>query len=154
MDIHAVRTSGVVGSRSDGTENKQNLILLTLKYLASGPSNLNPTVIDVLAVSMHRFVTENYSYASFFSIPFFLLQLFQNILASTELHFPSKILKELHPDCVDLCRSLLRRNPGIYCNYTLRTFVLVYFAKIFCECQKVMMGLRLKYCYTYVLNDS
>ncbi|KAI5422188.1 Serine/threonine-protein kinase ATG1a, variant 2 [Lathyrus oleraceus] len=58
-----------------------------------------------------RFVTENYSYASFLSIPFFLLQLFQNILASTELHFPSKILKELHPDCVDLCRSLLRRNP-------------------------------------------
>ncbi|CAK8560562.1 unnamed protein product [Lathyrus sativus] len=39
------------------------------------------------------------------------LQLFQNILASTELHFPPKILKELHPDCVDLCRSLLRRMP-------------------------------------------
>ncbi|CAI8607772.1 unnamed protein product [Vicia faba] len=39
------------------------------------------------------------------------LQLFQNILASTELHFPPKILKELHLDCVDLCRSLLRRNP-------------------------------------------
>ncbi|PNX96424.1 serine/threonine-protein kinase ATG1-like protein, partial [Trifolium pratense] len=40
------------------------------------------------------------------------LQLFQNILASTELHFPPTILKEIHPDCVDLCRSLLRRNPG------------------------------------------
>ncbi|XP_045789328.1 serine/threonine-protein kinase ATG1a isoform X2 [Trifolium pratense] len=39
------------------------------------------------------------------------LQLFQNILASTELHFPPTILKEIHPDCVDLCRSLLRRNP-------------------------------------------
>ncbi|WJX92387.1 non-specific serine/threonine protein kinase [Trifolium repens] len=39
------------------------------------------------------------------------LQLFQNILASTELHFPPTILKALHPDCVDLCRSLLRRNP-------------------------------------------
>ncbi|XP_058743819.1 serine/threonine-protein kinase ATG1a [Vicia villosa] len=39
------------------------------------------------------------------------LQLFQNILASTELHFPSNILKDLHPDFVDLCRSLLRRNP-------------------------------------------
>lgn len=39
------------------------------------------------------------------------LQLFQNILASTELPFPPKILKELPSDCVDLCRSLLRRNP-------------------------------------------
>lgn len=39
------------------------------------------------------------------------LQLFQNILASTELYFPPTILKELHPDCVDLCRSLLRRDP-------------------------------------------
>lgn len=40
------------------------------------------------------------------------LQLFQNILASTELYFPPMILKELHPDCVDLCRSLLRRDPA------------------------------------------
>ncbi|KAH7578129.1 hypothetical protein JRO89_XS01G0344100 [Xanthoceras sorbifolium] len=39
------------------------------------------------------------------------LQLFQNILTSTELRFPPGALKELHPDCVDLCRSLLRRNP-------------------------------------------
>ncbi|XP_027337710.1 serine/threonine-protein kinase ATG1a isoform X2 [Abrus precatorius] len=39
------------------------------------------------------------------------LQLFQNILASTELHFPPEALKELHSDCLDLCRNLLRRNP-------------------------------------------
>ncbi|KAK6285883.1 hypothetical protein POUND7_012062 [Theobroma cacao] len=39
------------------------------------------------------------------------LQLFQNILRSTELQFPEGTLEELHPDCVDLCRSLLRHNP-------------------------------------------
>ncbi|XVF33067.1 hypothetical protein REPUB_Repub17cG0136500 [Reevesia pubescens] len=39
------------------------------------------------------------------------LQLFQNILRSTELQFPEGSLDELHPDCVDLCRSLLRHNP-------------------------------------------
>ncbi|XP_050147030.1 serine/threonine-protein kinase ATG1a-like isoform X1 [Malus sylvestris] len=39
------------------------------------------------------------------------LQLFQNILTSTELRFPEGALEELHPDCVDLCRSLLRLNP-------------------------------------------
>ncbi|KAK3194492.1 hypothetical protein Dsin_025802 [Dipteronia sinensis] len=39
------------------------------------------------------------------------LQLFQNILTSTELRFPPGALEDLHPDCVDLCRSLLRRNP-------------------------------------------
>uniref|UniRef100_A0A2P2IPR8 Serine/threonine-protein kinase ATG1a isoform X2 n=1 Tax=Rhizophora mucronata TaxID=61149 RepID=A0A2P2IPR8_RHIMU len=39
------------------------------------------------------------------------LQLFQNILSSTELQFPKGALDELHPDCVDLCRSLLRQNP-------------------------------------------
>ncbi|KAJ6873128.1 serine/threonine-protein kinase ATG1a isoform X3 [Populus alba x Populus x berolinensis] len=38
-------------------------------------------------------------------------QLFQNILTSTELRFPQGTLEELHPDCVDLCRGLLRRNP-------------------------------------------
>ncbi|KAJ0110798.1 hypothetical protein Patl1_00703 [Pistacia atlantica] len=38
-------------------------------------------------------------------------QLFQNILASTELQFPPDALRELHPDCVDLCGSLLRKNP-------------------------------------------
>ncbi|KAK7294573.1 hypothetical protein RJT34_17462 [Clitoria ternatea] len=39
------------------------------------------------------------------------LQLFQNILASTELHFPPEALKELHSDCLDLCRNLLCRHP-------------------------------------------
>ncbi|XP_022757643.1 serine/threonine-protein kinase ATG1a-like [Durio zibethinus] len=39
------------------------------------------------------------------------LQLFQNILRSTELQFPEGAIEELHPDCVDLCRSLLRHNP-------------------------------------------
>ncbi|KAM7476589.1 hypothetical protein LguiB_023832 [Lonicera macranthoides] len=39
------------------------------------------------------------------------LQLFQNILKSGELRFPKGALQELHPDCVDLCRSLLRQNP-------------------------------------------
>ncbi|XP_011042709.1 PREDICTED: serine/threonine-protein kinase ATG1-like [Populus euphratica] len=38
-------------------------------------------------------------------------QLFQNILTSTELRFPQGALEELHPDCVDLCRGLLRQNP-------------------------------------------
>ncbi|KAG9455443.1 hypothetical protein H6P81_008347 [Aristolochia fimbriata] len=38
-------------------------------------------------------------------------QLFQNILTSTEVKFPHGIMEELHPDCVDLCRRLLRRNP-------------------------------------------
>ncbi|XP_039005621.1 serine/threonine-protein kinase ATG1a-like isoform X2 [Hibiscus syriacus] len=39
------------------------------------------------------------------------LQLFQNILRSTELQFLEGVVQELHPDCVDLCRSLLRHNP-------------------------------------------
>ncbi|XP_028752259.1 serine/threonine-protein kinase ATG1a isoform X2 [Neltuma alba] len=39
-------------------------------------------------------------------------QLFQNILKSTELRFPPEALNELHPDCVDLCRSLLRLTPA------------------------------------------
>lgn len=39
------------------------------------------------------------------------LQLFQNILTSTELRFPPGAIEELHPDCVDLCRCLLRQNP-------------------------------------------
>ncbi|XP_015888950.3 serine/threonine-protein kinase ATG1a [Ziziphus jujuba] len=38
-------------------------------------------------------------------------QLFQNILASTELRFPCGAVEGLHPECVDLCRSLLRQNP-------------------------------------------
>ncbi|RXH94158.1 hypothetical protein DVH24_023842 [Malus domestica] len=36
------------------------------------------------------------------------LQLFQNIVTSTELRFPQGALEELHPDYIDLCRSLLR----------------------------------------------
>ncbi|KAL8162416.1 hypothetical protein V2J09_013905 [Rumex salicifolius] len=39
------------------------------------------------------------------------LELFQNILSSTELQFPKAALQVLHPDCVELCRKLLRRNP-------------------------------------------
>ncbi|KAH1081101.1 hypothetical protein J1N35_020862 [Gossypium stocksii] len=39
------------------------------------------------------------------------LQLFQNILRSTELQFPEGALEELHPDCVNLCRSLLQHDP-------------------------------------------
>ncbi|XP_052479905.1 serine/threonine-protein kinase ATG1a isoform X3 [Gossypium raimondii] len=39
------------------------------------------------------------------------LQLFQNILRSTELQFPEGALEKLHPDCVNLCRSLLRHDP-------------------------------------------
>lgn len=39
------------------------------------------------------------------------LQLFQNVLNFTELRFPEGSLKVLHPDFVELCRSLLRRNP-------------------------------------------
>ncbi|KAK8711409.1 hypothetical protein V6N13_146691 [Hibiscus sabdariffa] len=39
------------------------------------------------------------------------LQLFENILRSTKLQFPEGAVHELHPDCVDLCRSLLRHNP-------------------------------------------
>lgn len=44
-----------------------------------------------------------------------LIQLFQNILESTELRFPKGALEELHPDSLNLCRSLLRQNPGICC---------------------------------------
>ncbi|CAN6978895.1 unnamed protein product [Brassica rapa subsp. trilocularis] len=39
------------------------------------------------------------------------IQLFQNIVRDTELKFPEDALNEIHPDCVDLCRSLLRRDP-------------------------------------------
>ncbi|TYG44719.1 hypothetical protein ES288_D11G117900v1 [Gossypium darwinii] len=35
----------------------------------------------------------------------------QNILRSTELQFPEGALEKLHPDCVNLCRSLLRHDP-------------------------------------------
>ncbi|KAH0912564.1 hypothetical protein HID58_035885 [Brassica napus] len=39
------------------------------------------------------------------------LQLFQNIVRDTELKFPEDASNEIHPDCVDLCRRLLRRDP-------------------------------------------
>ncbi|KAL2893457.1 Serine/threonine-protein kinase ATG1a [Bienertia sinuspersici] len=39
------------------------------------------------------------------------LQLFQNILRSTALQFPEGALQALHPDYVEFCRGLLRRNP-------------------------------------------
>ncbi|TKV98530.1 hypothetical protein SEVIR_9G565800v4 [Setaria viridis] len=38
-------------------------------------------------------------------------QLQQNILASDELNFPSEIEADLCPDCIDLCRRLLLRDP-------------------------------------------
>ncbi|XP_057511828.1 serine/threonine-protein kinase ATG1c-like [Actinidia eriantha] len=38
------------------------------------------------------------------------IQLLQNIMKSTELQFPPE-KKNLNPDCIDLCRKLLRRNP-------------------------------------------
>ncbi|XP_072963228.1 serine/threonine-protein kinase ATG1a [Typha angustifolia] len=38
-------------------------------------------------------------------------QLFQRIMASDDLQFPPTVLADLHPDCIDLCRGLLRRNP-------------------------------------------
>ncbi|XP_009335255.2 serine/threonine-protein kinase ATG1a isoform X2 [Pyrus x bretschneideri] len=46
------------------------------------------------------------------------VQLFQNVLTSTELRFPDGALEELHPDCVDLCRSLLRLNPAERLSFT------------------------------------
>ncbi|XP_048501575.1 serine/threonine-protein kinase ATG1a isoform X2 [Beta vulgaris subsp. vulgaris] len=39
------------------------------------------------------------------------LQLFQNVLRAKELQFPEGSLQVLHPDYVEFCRSLLRRNP-------------------------------------------
>ncbi|OIV95176.1 hypothetical protein TanjilG_21566 [Lupinus angustifolius] len=38
-------------------------------------------------------------------------QLFQNILKSTKLRFPPSALRELHSDCLDLCRRLLQQKP-------------------------------------------
>ncbi|KAJ0590853.1 putative protein kinase Group-Pl-3 family [Helianthus annuus] len=38
------------------------------------------------------------------------IQLHQNIMKSTELQFPPDV-KDLSPECVDLCRKLLRQNP-------------------------------------------
>ncbi|KAM0072684.1 putative protein kinase Group-Pl-3 family [Helianthus debilis subsp. tardiflorus] len=38
------------------------------------------------------------------------IQLHQNIMKSTELQFPPDV-KDLSPECIDLCRKLLRQNP-------------------------------------------
>lgn len=39
------------------------------------------------------------------------IQLMHNIMRSNELHFPDDIVGDLHPDCIDLCQKLLRRDP-------------------------------------------
>ncbi|XP_047316459.1 serine/threonine-protein kinase ATG1c-like [Impatiens glandulifera] len=39
------------------------------------------------------------------------IQLFDNIMKSTDLHFPPDKKKDLSPESMDLCRKLLRRNP-------------------------------------------
>ncbi|XP_024359687.1 serine/threonine-protein kinase ATG1c isoform X2 [Physcomitrium patens] len=39
------------------------------------------------------------------------VQLLQNILKSTEIRFPDAIMAQLHPDCIDMCRKLLRKDP-------------------------------------------
>lgn len=69
------------------------------------------------------FLLVNSHVSFFFSYHNFLLQLFQNILASTELYFPPEALEELHSDCLDLCRNLLRQNPGIHCNFMSWTYM-------------------------------
>lgn len=40
-------------------------------------------------------------------------QLLQNIIKSTEVRFPDAVMAQLHPDCIDMCRKLLRRDPGV-----------------------------------------
>lgn len=52
------------------------------------------------------------------------IQLFQNILNSNELQFPQNVVEELHADCIDLCKSLLRQNPG----NLLPQFLTLYFS--------------------------
>lgn len=39
------------------------------------------------------------------------VQLLQNIIKSTEIRFPDDVSAQLHPDCLDMCRKLLRRDP-------------------------------------------
>uniref|UniRef100_A0A7I4BJ86 Protein kinase domain-containing protein n=1 Tax=Physcomitrium patens TaxID=3218 RepID=A0A7I4BJ86_PHYPA len=39
------------------------------------------------------------------------VQLLQNILKSPEVRFPEPIMAQLHPDCIDMCRKLLRKDP-------------------------------------------
>lgn len=71
---------------------------------------------QVLRRNNQYFLLVNSHVSFFFSYHHFLFQLFRNILASTELNFPPEALEELHSDCLDLCRNLLRQNPGIHCN--------------------------------------
>ena len=33
-------------------------------------------------------------------------------MKSNEVRFPEDLMEQLHPDCIDMCRKLLRRNPG------------------------------------------
>uniref|UniRef100_A0A7I4FA61 Protein kinase domain-containing protein n=1 Tax=Physcomitrium patens TaxID=3218 RepID=A0A7I4FA61_PHYPA len=39
------------------------------------------------------------------------VQLLQNIMKSTEVRFPDAIMAQLHPECIDMCRKLLRMDP-------------------------------------------
>jgi hypothetical protein len=39
------------------------------------------------------------------------MQLLQNIMKANEVQFPEPLMAELHPDCIDMCRKLLRPNP-------------------------------------------
>lgn len=66
----------------------------------------------------------------------FIWQLLQNIIKSTELQFPPEA-KDLSPHCIDLCRKLLRRNPGNHhvLNFNMRN-MLNYFtvlAQVICS---------------------
>jgi serine/threonine-protein kinase ULK/ATG1 len=40
------------------------------------------------------------------------VQLLQNIMKTNEVRFPESVMTQLHPDGIDICRKLLRRNPG------------------------------------------
>jgi serine/threonine-protein kinase ULK/ATG1 len=40
------------------------------------------------------------------------VQLLQNIIKTNEVRFPESVMTQLHPDGIDICRKLLRRNPG------------------------------------------
>ncbi|ONL93117.1 Serine/threonine-protein kinase ATG1a [Zea mays] len=42
-------------------------------------------------------------------------QLHQNVMATDDLNFPSEIEADLCPDCIDLCRRLLHRDPSGKC---------------------------------------
>ncbi|KAH9558071.1 hypothetical protein CY35_07G117800 [Sphagnum magellanicum] len=39
------------------------------------------------------------------------VQLLQNIMKTNEVRFPESVMTQLHPDGIDMCRKLLRRNP-------------------------------------------